>query len=198
MEKLWPFTKNYTLVSHLVIKLWLWTSKRVSCQYSGWWCTILYLGHMSWALVAYSCWRPLSLVSKGGAWHHVVSWDNSGFGVVALWNDNQPCEIPPSAVLRMMTRCRLLGCCWNTHVTGVCVCVCVFAGDRVVNDHVWAPVLMLSSTPIGSHLIVRTVNIYYRSSLGGRSHWVVWPWSWHTFSHTAFLSGRVYYTNSQQ
>lgn len=154
------------------------------------------LGHVSRTHVAYSC--SLSLVSKEGAWHHVVSWDNSGFGVVALWNDNRPCQIPLSAVLRMMTRRRLHGCSWNTHVTGVYVCVCVFVGERVVSDHVWAPVLMLSPTPIGSHLIVRTVNIYYRASLGGRSHWVMWPWSWHTFSHSVFLSGRVYYTNGQQ
>lgn len=65
----------------------------------------------------------------------------------------------------------------------MCVCVCVQ--------------MLTNPSPPRSDLIVR-MNIYITKLALGGGHWVVWPWSWHTFSLTLFLSGEMFYTNVQQ
>ncbi len=90
------------------------------------------------------------------------------------------------------TSASLPSCTWwrlqdsaGTHIW--LVFMCVFVSERHASGHVLHPCprahKSLSSTLIRSQLIVRR-NIYYKASREGRSRWVVWPWRWHTFSHS--------------
>lgn len=68
------------------------------------------------------------------------------------------------------------------------------AGTRDWRLCVYVCVQMLTNpSPPRSDLIVRmNIYIYYIASLGGGGvHWVAWPWSWHTFSHTLSLGQDV-------
>lgn len=76
----------------------------------------------------------------------------------------------------------LLWCCWTTWLLmwvfgcdGHASCMIMF---KCASERWWIPLLNMAE------------YILHSRPWGRGVRWVVWPWSWHTFSHSAFLSAR--------